>query len=56
MTLRVSQSTGTLHAVVDRLGRFEIPRLPTGLTRFFLVADDAADESDRLFATPTFEL
>jgi hypothetical protein len=56
MTLRISQPTGTLHALVDRLGRFEIPRLPTGLTRFFLVADDAADESERFFATPTFEL
>jgi hypothetical protein len=55
MTLRVSQPTGTLHALVDALGRFEIPRMPTGLTRFFLVAD-ADDETDGSFATPTFEL
>jgi hypothetical protein len=56
MTLRVSQPTGTVHTLVDPLGRFEIPRLPTGLTRFFLVADDAADDADGSFATPTFEL
>jgi hypothetical protein len=55
MTLRVSQATGTIHALVDALGRFEIPRLPTGLTRFFLVADDA-DPAEGSFATPTFEL
>jgi hypothetical protein len=61
MTVKVSQPTGTIHALVDALGRFEIPRLPTGLTRFFLVADEAADngnaaDADRSFATPTFEL
>jgi hypothetical protein len=56
MTLRVSQPTGTIHALVDALGRFEIPRLPTGLTRFFLLADDSDDDSDGSFATPTFEL
>jgi hypothetical protein len=58
MTLKVSQPTGTIHAVVDAVGRFEIPRLPTGLTRFFLLADDAADDAsaERSFATPTFEL
>jgi hypothetical protein len=58
MTLKVSQPTGTIHAVVDAVGRFEIPRLPTGLTRFFLLADDVADghAAERSFATPTFEL
>jgi hypothetical protein len=56
MALKISQPNGTLHAAVDQLGRFEIARMPTGLTRFFLVADDAADESERFFATPTFEL
>jgi hypothetical protein len=59
MTLKVSQPTGTIHALVDAVGRFEIPRLPTGLTRFFLLADDAGDGADvaeRSFATPTFEL
>jgi hypothetical protein len=65
MTLKVSQPTGTVHALVDALGRFEIPRLPTGLTRFFLLADDTADTSDASgsadgadgsFATPTVEL
>jgi hypothetical protein len=56
MTVKVSQPTGTIHALADALGRFEIPRLPTGLTRFFLVADDAASEAERSFATPTFEL
>jgi hypothetical protein len=54
MTLKVSQPTGTVHAIVDALGRFEIPRLPTGLTRFFLVADDGDDDGS--FATPTVEL
>ena len=48
--------------VVEHRGAqaIEIPRLPTGLTRFFLMADESADgdeePGDRSFATPTFEL
>lgn len=56
MTVKVSQQSRSVQAVVDALGRFEIPSLPTGLTRFFLVSDDAGDEAERSFATPTFEL
>ena len=56
MTVKVTQPGGTIQAIVDALGRFEISRLPTGLTRFFLLSDDAMDESERSFATPTFEL
>jgi hypothetical protein len=56
MTVRVTQPGGTVQALVDALGRFEIPKLPTGLTRFWLLSDDAADDTDRSFATPTFEL
>ena len=56
MHVKVTQQSGTLQAVVDALGRFEIARLPTGLTRFFLFSDDAKDDTERSFATPTFEL
>lgn len=57
MQVKVTQQSRSWRALVDALGRFEIDRLPTGLTRFFLVSDDAAaDEADRSFATPTFEL
>lgn len=56
MTVKVTQQSRNLQAVVDALGRFEIPRLPTGLTRFFLLSDDAKEPGDGLFATPTFEL
>ena len=56
MTVKVSQPSGTFQAIVDALGRFEISRLPTGLTRFFLLSDDATEEAERSFATPTFEL
>jgi hypothetical protein len=56
MTVRVSQPTGMLNVLVESTGRFEIPRLAKGLTRFFLVADEAADDAEKFFATPTFEL
>lgn len=56
MTVKVTQQTGSWQALVDALGRFEIDRLPSGLTRFWLLSDDARDEAERSFATPTFEL
>jgi hypothetical protein len=56
MSVKVTQQSRNFAAVVDALGRFEIPQLPTGLTRFFLLSDDASDEAERSFATPTFEL
>ncbi len=56
MKVTASQQGSSWEAVVDAVGRFEISRLPTGLTRFWLLADDAPDDGDGLFATPTFEL
>ncbi len=56
MTVKVTQQARSFQALVDTLGRFEISPLPTGLTRFWLLSEDAADESERSFATPTFEL
>jgi hypothetical protein len=56
MRVTVTQQSNTIQALADALGRFEIPRLPTGLTRFWLLSDESAEESDRTFATPTFEL
>ena len=56
MQVTVTQQSRSWKALVDSLGRFEIARLPTGLTRFWLLSDDAKDDSERSFATPTFEL
>jgi hypothetical protein len=56
MRVKVTQQARTFQALVDALGRFEISRLPTGLTRFWLLSDDDGDDPERSFATPTFEL
>jgi hypothetical protein len=56
MRVSVTQSSRTFQAIVDALGRFEISRLPTGLTRFWLLSDEAVDGTEPSFATPTFEL
>jgi hypothetical protein len=56
MSVTITQQSRKFAAAVDALGRFEIPQLPTGLTRFFLLSEDAKDEAERSFATPTFEL
>lgn len=56
MSVTITQQSRKFAAMVDALGRFEIPEIPTGLTRFFLLSDDAAHEGERSFATPTFEL
>lgn len=56
MTVTITQRSRSWQAVADALGRFEIDRLPSGLTRFFLASDDAEDATDLSFATPTFEL
>jgi hypothetical protein len=56
MRVKVTQQSTTVQALADVLGRFEISRLPTGPTRFWLLSDDSAEDSDRSFATPTFEL
>lgn len=56
MLVTVTQPGKSWVAVIDTLGRFEVPRLPAGLTRFWLRSDGAVDSSDGLFATPTFEL
>jgi hypothetical protein len=52
MKVSISQQANTWDAVVDTLGRFEIPELPLGFTRFWLFSTDG----ERLFATPTVEL
>lgn len=56
MRVKVTQQSHSFEAVVDARGRFEISRLPTGLTRFWLMSDDGSDDPERPFATPTFEL
>lgn len=58
MRVNVRQGNRTLEADVDDHGRFEIPRLPGGLSRFWLIGQEpVADSEDQsLFATPTFEL
>lgn len=55
MRVNVTQQSGSFHATVDMLGRFEIAKLPTGLTRFWLHSDDG-EEAERSFATPPFDL
>ncbi len=56
--LRVSaqQKRRTAEALADSFGRFAIPRLPTGLTRFWLTSPSDPAGSQRLFSTPTVEL
>src|SRR5262245_23017809 len=56
MLVTVSQHEATTEAEVDARGRFEIPRISAGLTRFFLRSQDEGDSAEGLFATPTFEL
>ncbi|MGH3507575.1 MAG: hypothetical protein ACRDO2_10275 [Nocardioidaceae bacterium] len=56
MTLSVSQKSKTWEAVVDAFGRFELPKLPTGLSRFWLASSEETTDGPGLFATPTFEL
>ncbi len=55
MSVTVTQPGKSWDAAIDSLGRFELPKLPTGLTRLWLRATEGADP-DGLFATPTFEL
>lgn len=59
MRVTVKQDERTWEADVDDSGRFELPRLPGGLSRFWLSARGSTSPSDvgqQLFATPTFEL
>jgi hypothetical protein len=56
MQVTATQPERSVSAVVDALGRFEIARLPSGLTRFWLVSEDGSDSAEQSFATPTFEL
>jgi len=57
MRVTVTQQDTTQEAEVDARGRFEIARMPNGLTRFFLRADTPDDKTaDGMFATPTVEL
>jgi hypothetical protein len=51
-----TQQQRSVSAVADALGRFEISRLPSGLTRFWLVSDTGSESAEQSFATPTFEL
>lgn len=56
MRVKITQQSRSFHTIVDALGRFEISRLPIGLTRFWLLSEDGEKDPDRSFATPTFEL
>lgn len=56
MQVTATQQQRSVSAVADALGRFEISRLPSGLTRFWLVSDSGSESADQSFATPTFEL
>jgi hypothetical protein len=58
MRVSVRQRGRTFEAEVDSGGRFEIPRMPGGQSRFWLVGLSPAtpSEEQELFATPTFEL
>lgn len=55
MTVTATQQKGSWRAVVNTMGRFELDRIPSGLTRFFLVAGEG-EPVDHSFATPTVEL
>lgn len=58
MRVSVRQRGRIVEADVDAGGRFEIPRLPGGMSRFWLTGGPASSpgEDQELFATPTFEL
>lgn len=58
MRVSVKQRGRTFEAAVDPGGRFEIPRVPGGPSRLWLVGRPPTDASEEqeLFATPTFEL
>ncbi len=58
MRVTVRQQDRTWQADVDESGRFELPRVPGGLSRFWLFGRQAAasNEEQELFATPAFEL
>jgi hypothetical protein len=56
MRVTATQQQRSVSAVADALGRFEIPRLPSGLTRFWLASDNGSESAEQSFATPTFEL
>lgn len=58
MRVTVKQQQKTWAADVDASGRFELPHLPGGLSRFWLVGAPSSEsgEGQELFATPTFEL
>jgi hypothetical protein len=56
MQVTATQQERSVSAVVDALGRFEISRLPSGLTRFWLASGNGSDSAEQSFATPTFEL
>lgn len=58
MRVTVKQNGKTWDADVDATGRFEMPHLAAGPSRFWLVGAPASgmDDGQELFATPTFEL
>ena len=55
MQVTATQRERSVSTVADALGRFEISRLPSGLTRFWLASDNGSVSAEQ-FATPTFEL
>lgn len=58
MRVTVRQDDRSWDADVDGGGRFELPRLPAGISRFWLVGRQSVTPSEEheLFATPAFEL
>jgi hypothetical protein len=57
MDVTITQESRERRTRVNEHGRFEIAKLPSGLTRFWLLADeDGRSEEDRVFATPVVEL
>lgn len=57
MDVTITQNAKERRLRVSESGRFEIPKLPKGLTRFWLCADDDGNTGqDQVFATPVVEL
>ncbi|MDE9365750.1 hypothetical protein PZ938_09050 [Luteipulveratus sp. YIM 133132] len=52
----MKQEDGEYVAESDAKGRFEIDRVPVGLTRAVITDLAAAEDDQNLFATPAFEL
>lgn len=55
--ITLKQQSGTVDTASDARGRFEVDRMPIGMTRAVLTEADAAESTEeQTFATPAFEL